>query len=98
MRRVVWSAAARVDYRAAAVAIAEDSPQAARQVQKRIREAVALLAQTPIGHPGRVQGTYEKLVLRTPYIIAYALSDDTLTILRVIHERRDWRDGEWPDG
>jgi len=36
-------------------------------------------------------------VLRTPYILAYALSEDTLTILRVIHGSRDWPEDAWPE-
>ena len=47
---------------------------------------------------GRVAGTYEKSVARLPYVIAYALSEDdaVVTILRVIHTSRDWRDDVWP--
>ena len=97
MRRVVWSVEGRNDYREAARFIARDNPNAARLVQRRIKEAVALLAEQPIGHPGPAHGTYEKRVLKTPYIIAYALSDETLTILRVIHMSRRWEAERWPE-
>lgn len=39
---------------------------------------------------------YEKPVNRTPYIIAYSLSDHAIRIARVVHGARDWPDGEWP--
>ena len=96
MRRVVWSREARNDYRDAVRFIAKDHPHAARLVQQRIKDAVTRLAAHPIGHPGRVSGTYDKGVLKTPYLIAYALGDETLTILRVIHRRRDWKADSWP--
>ncbi|MCB9947550.1 MAG: type II toxin-antitoxin system RelE/ParE family toxin [Rhodospirillaceae bacterium] len=97
MRQLVWAASARRDYREAIAAIAADNPQAARLVQDRIKAAATLLVQRPIGRPGRVTGTYEKRVLNTPYIIAYRLPAQRLTILRIIHARRDWREMDWPD-
>lgn len=97
MREVVWSAEALRDFNAALLHIAKDNHRAASLVADRIDQAVRLLAERPIGHPGRVTGTYEKQVLKTPYVIAYALADRTLTILRIIHHRRDWPPGDWPD-
>lgn len=76
---------------------AAGGPSAARLVRQRIARTVELLAETPVGHPGRVKGTYEKLVLRTPYIIAYALSDQAVTLLHVIHSHRDWPEDTWPE-
>ena len=51
------------------------------------------------GHPGWVSGTYEKTVAGLPYIIAYRLTDDdrAVSILRMIHSARDWREGTWPE-
>ena len=83
MRDVVWSSDALRDFTAAIGHIAKDNRRAASLVADRVDAAVKLLARQPIGHPGRVKGTYEKRVLNTPYIIAYALSDGTLTIPRI---------------
>ena len=96
MRAVVWSNDALRDFDQAIAHIAYEDFRNATLVADRIEAAVGLLAETPIGHPGRVVGTYEKLALNTPYIIAYALSDQTLTILRIIHSSRDWLANEWP--
>ena len=96
MRRVVWSDTARNDLRSAVRYIAADDPGAARLVRGRIDRTVALLADVPAGHHGRVKGTYEKLVLRTSYILAYAISDRAITILHLIHAHRDWPEGTWP--
>ncbi len=96
MRAVVWSEAALADFVDAIARIARDDRQAASLVADRIEAAIAVLADRSIGRPGRLRGTFEKRVLATPYIIAYSVSGQTLTVLRIIHERRDWPPGRWP--
>lgn len=102
MRRVVWSRHAHDDFRGIIEYIARDDPAAAGHVVTRIDQAVQALAATPTGRRGRVSGTYEKVVRGVPYIIAYALGDEpkgheTITVLRIIHGARDWRDDSWPE-
>ena len=103
MRRVVWSKHAHNDFRGIIGTIAQDNPAAAADdVATRIDQTIQALAATPTGHKGRVSGTYEKVVRGMPYIIAYALGDEpkgheTVTILRVIHGARDWREESWPE-
>lgn len=96
MRRLVWSESAFADFSQAISYIAERNPSAARLVAERIDAALRQLAEIPLGRPGRVLGTYEKPVLKTPYTVAYAVSEQSVTILRVIHGSRDWPEGEWP--
>lgn len=96
MKRVVWSDSARHEFREAIRYIADGDPGAARLVRERIDRTVSLLAKRPIGRQGRVTGTYEKLVLKTSYILAYAISGDTITLLHLIHDHRDWPEGTWP--
>lgn len=96
MRRVVWSDDALDEIDSAVNHISADSPRSADLVLDRIEATANLLAEMPTGRPGRVKGTYEKPVHRTAYIVAYALSDRTITILHVIHGARDWPAGEWP--
>lgn len=97
MRRVIWAKTALADFENAITYIAKDNPVAAQSVATRVLDTVQLLADTPIGRIGRVSGTYEKYVQKTPYIIAYTLTADTLAIARVIHERRNWEHGGWPE-
>ena len=97
MRRVVWSSDALAEIDDAIAYIARDNPTAALELLDKIDATVKLLADMPIGRPGRVQGSYEKPISANPYIVAYHLSEETITILRVIHGRRDWPEGEWPD-
>ena len=76
--------------------MAETNVKAALGVAERIDVAALLLAKTPIGRPGRVPGTHEKRVLKTPFIIAYSATPQRLNILRIVHERRDWPDSVRP--
>lgn len=101
MRRVVWAKHAHDDFRDIIGYVAQDDPVAARVVAGRIDRTIRALAATPTGRRGRVSGTYEKVVSGIPYVVAYALGDEprgheTITILRIIHGARDWREEEWP--
>lgn len=99
-RPVQWSREALDDFKRQIAYIAADNPDAARRVADHIRETGFALGKTPTGRPGRVAGTYEKLVIGLPYIIAYAIAAkadrETVSILRVIHTARDWPPGKWP--
>jgi plasmid stabilization system protein ParE len=82
--------------------IAEHNPDAAARVARRIEEAGASLADFATGRPGRVKGTYEKVVAGLPYILAYEIIADreggeVVAILHVIHGARDWPEGQWPE-
>lgn len=96
MRTIVWSDAALDDLDALLRHVALDNPKAALALVDRIDDTASGLQDIPTGRPGRVAATYETVVQRTPYILAYAMSDDRVTVLRVIHGSRDWPEGEWP--
>ncbi|HET7560985.1 MAG TPA: type II toxin-antitoxin system RelE/ParE family toxin [Rhodanobacteraceae bacterium] len=49
------------------------------------------LLQFPVsGRPGRVEGTRELVIERTPYIAAYRIQSDTVRVLRVLHGALQW--------
>lgn len=100
MRPVVWSVEALRDNLEILRYIAEDDPFAADRVVDAIEEAGSNLGEIATGRPGRVIGTYEKSLVRHPYIIAYELRNvsgrESVVIVRVIHTSRDWPDEEWP--
>lgn len=104
MRRpVFWAAIALEDLDQGIAYIAERNPAAARRVLAEIREAAARLGQATTGRRGRVTGTYEKVVARRPYVLAYEIralpaGGEGVVILRVIHAARNWPEGEWPEG
>lgn len=71
--------------------IASANPDAARAMIATIDRAVDGLTTHPqLGRPGRVAGTRELVVPRTPYIVAYRLGRGTIEILAVIHGARRW--------
>ncbi|CAE6849821.1 hypothetical protein LMG22931_07646 [Paraburkholderia nemoris] len=73
--------------------IEEDSPHAAVVVDDRIRVQIRQLLQFPeTGRPGRIEGTRELVISRTPYIVAYRITGDTVRILRVLHGAQLWPD------
>lgn len=100
MRAVVWSAAARQDYLDILRYIAADDPFAAEKVANAIEKAGDDLGRFATGRPGRVTRTYERIIPRLHYIIAYTLSAqaerETVIILRIIHTARDWPADTWP--
>jgi toxin ParE1/3/4 len=88
---IIWRAAALNDLQALREFIAEDNPQAAARVQAAIRAAVDRLTAHPnLGRTGRVEGTRELIIPRTPYIVAYRVAEDHVRILAVIHAARQW--------
>lgn len=102
MREVFWSEAALADLAGIIDCITAENPKAALAVIERVEETGNALGEMATGRPGRVAGTYERLVLGLPYILAYAIDRrppraERLVILRVIHGKRDWRQGEWPE-
>jgi len=84
--RLEWSAFALADRDAIFDYIEADSPQAAIAVDERIHAQVGGLAKFPeSGRPGRIEGTRELMIQRTPYIAAYRIAGDTVRILRILH-------------
>lgn len=100
MKPVIWSDDAQHDYFDILRYIAKDNPDAAERVVDAIEQAGNNLGEFATGRPGRVNGTYEKLVPRLSYILAYAIAfqdgREVIAILRVIHMARDWREEDWP--
>ncbi len=100
MRRVVWSDAGRQDFKGIVRYVRDENPDAAYRIALRIEEAASALGHIPTGRPGRVAGTFEKVVPRLPYIIAYEIlpgrRGEEIVILHVIHGAREWSEGTWP--
>ena len=92
-----WSVLARADRKAIFDYIEAESPQAAFAIDDRIETRAKSLMQFPeMGRPGRIDGTRELVINRTPYIAAYRVVGDTVRILRVLHGAQQWP-GEMPE-
>lgn len=73
--------------------IAAENPAAASRMVERIRAAVARLAASPaIGRPGRVGGTRELVIPRTPYIVPYRIKGEAVQIITILHSAQRWPD------
>jgi toxin ParE1/3/4 len=91
--RLEWSVFAQADRKAIFDYIEADNPRAAVAIDDRIQARVWGLEQFPeMGRPGRIDGTRELVVNRTPYIAAYRVIGDTVRILRVLHGAQQWPD------
>jgi toxin ParE1/3/4 len=89
--RLEWSHLAQADREAIFAYIEADSPRAAVIVDDRIRAQVEGLVHFPeSGRPGRVEGTRELVIDRTPYIVAYGVTGSVVRILRVLHGAQRW--------
>jgi toxin ParE1/3/4 len=93
-REVVWSRRAINDLRTIQAFIENNDPIAARKITLRIIDAVeTMIPENPdVGRPGRVPGTRELVVARTPYIVPYQLHRGMIEVLRVYHGARRWPD------
>lgn len=72
--KLVWSPYAVSDRDAIFSHIEADNPRAAVRVDEQIAAAIQRLIEFPeSGRPGRIAGTRELVVPRTPYIVAYVV-------------------------
>jgi addiction module RelE/StbE family toxin len=88
--KLLWSAFALADRDGIFTHIQADNPRAAIAVDERIAAAARLVDFPESGRPGRVAGTRELVITGTPYIAAYAVTADTVRILRVLHGAQRW--------
>jgi toxin ParE1/3/4 len=92
--KIVWSPEATEDLGSLRAYIAEDNSAAARRVVLHVIQSVEqLLPDNPqIGRAGRVPGTRDLVIARTPYIVPYRFRHSTIQILRVYQRARRWPD------
>jgi toxin ParE1/3/4 len=91
---IIWSPQAIADLISLREYIAQDNPAAARRMVLRIVDEIErVLPDNPqIGRPGRVPGTRELVIARTPYIAPYRVRHGAVEVLRVYHGARRWPD------
>lgn len=71
--------------------IARENPPAAVRVRDRILHRIENLEQFPeLGVVGRLPGTRELVVTRTPYFVIYQIYESTVEVLAIRHSARRW--------
>lgn len=91
--KLTWSVFALSDRDAIFTYIEAENPSAAILVDERIVAAVRRLIDFPAsGRVGRIAGTRELVINDTPYVAAYAITESTIRILRVLHGAQEWPD------
>ena len=91
--KVLFSPEARRDLEEIFEFILQERPEMASVVLARISERILSLSEMPHqGRPGRVAGTRELVVPRTPFVVPYQVTGNTVEILRVYHGAREWPD------
>lgn len=71
--------------------IALDDPLAASSQDEEIEQQTNLLTTQPkMGRIGRVKGTRELVINRTPFIAIYRIKGKRLEILRFLHGAQKW--------
>jgi toxin ParE1/3/4 len=92
--KLVWSAFALSDRDEIYDFIESESPRFAAVTDKRIADSVRLLLDFPeggrVGRVGRVKGTHECVIPRSPYFAAYTVTGEVIRILRVLHGAQRW--------
>ena len=80
--RIEWLHQALDDFYEIVDYIAEDNPLAAVEQGDEIDSQVSgLLDNLHQGRPGRVKGTRELVIVRTPYVVAYRITKEAIQIL-----------------
>lgn len=88
---IEWLPAAFRDFDSIIDFVAADDPVAALEQGDEIVEQVANLIQHyQLGRTGRVKGTRELIIARTPYIAAYRIKRGNIQILRILHSAQQW--------
>jgi len=88
---IEWLPASVHDFEEIVEFIASDNPVAAIQQGDEIQQQISgLLEHHQRGRTGRVKGTRELVVVRTPYIVAYRVKRNKIQILRILHGARQW--------
>ena len=92
MLRIEWTQPALADFIEIESQIEKESPEAARVIGQRVRDASQALGHQPtMGREGYVPGTREWVVQRSPCILVYRITNQQIEIVHVHHERSNWK-------
>lgn len=86
-----WSSRARRELNAALLRSAEQDEERAAALYERINQATTHLQDHPaMGRPGRIPGTRELVISRTPFVAIYTVERGVVRIVALHHTAREW--------
>lgn len=89
--RIVWLTCARIARENAIEFIAQENLNAALSQLDEIERQIDLLLDHPkLGRAGRVKGTRELVVSRTPFIALYRIVGDEIQVMNLLHGAQQW--------
>ena len=89
--RIVWLTRARIARENAIEFIAKENQTAALNQLDEIERQVDLLLEHPkLARAGRVKGTRELVVSRTPFIALYRIVGDEIQVMNLLHGTQQW--------
>lgn len=89
--RLSWTSPASHDLAALHSYVRAESFQAADRILDQIVKATEMLVRQPrLGRTGRIAGTRELVIVRTPFLVVNQIREDTIQILAVLHGKRRW--------
>ena len=90
-----WHPQAVADVKSAMIYGRNHWPKSAREIAGDILRVVDRLREFPLsGRLGAAAGTREVVMIGYPFPIIYQVENDTLTVLRVLHEAQRWKGGD----
>ena len=89
--KLSWTSRAEIERYDQLDYIAQDNPLAAVDQDEEIEKQTDLLtAQPKMGRTGRIKGTFELVISRTPFIAIYRINGQRIEILRFLHGAQQW--------
>lgn len=89
--RIEWLPLARDDQDTQLDFVAAQDPWAAIRLGDALEQTIETLSDHPlVGRTGRVKGTRELVVPKSPFVVVYQVERDSIVILRLLHGAQRW--------
>jgi toxin ParE1/3/4 len=89
--KIRWTAIAAADLKSVHEYLTEHAPKHADSIVDRVLSGIDALERFPnLGRQGRLEGTRELVITRTPFIVFYRVGKSHVEILGVLHAARKW--------
>lgn len=90
MKKLQWTRRALFDLENTLQYIAENNPDSAKKISKKIYDSVIKLSEFPyLGKPCDIANYREIIIPYFPYSVIYRIYDENIEILRVLHDAQE---------